>query len=393
MANNNQYLSNSEQYLQVQDAEHYPDSLKFLLNILTINEVPKVVGSAGYLQHKYPGDVDVFESVLVEAPLQAATEYYADQFRTIGQQLSLIEKDVYFLQFKAGIDMRYKYDITAHTSGEQLLAIVAALTNSNLLTEDRKDKLSKAVNDKDLFKELLRQYSVIRWTLPEMINGQKILAANKVITLAEALAMPAVVKIDTVTWFSNRLQSVEVFYFLQYTPQPGVTSSFYDMGEYKNNLLVDIDHYKQPLFFNPLKVMKRLWSISRIIDCQRALEVLTPLFGSDIAALNQIVADVDIITELVSLHQVLPWDKILLEILGLKKRVFNHLEYGLYRGFVEHTDKIYNLWLSWKLSSNVQIPVLISQLKEIKDFLKPIIDIRSEQFLLQFENAPIQCSI
>lgn len=389
----NRYSSISEQALQVRDPQDYPDSLKFVLNILTINEVPKVVGSASYLQHKYPGDVDVFENVTVQAPVGPAIQYYVDQFKTIAQELTVVEKDIYFIEFKAGIDIRYKYNINASTTNVQLLAVVTDLEAKNLLTPDRKQQLIKTFDNNLLFADFLRQWSVIRWSLTEMINGNKELVANKTITLAEALAMPAVVKLDTVSWFENRLQSVEVFYFLQYRPQPGKATSFYDMGNYVQNLLADVEHYKQPQFYNPLKIMKRLWSLSRVIDCKQVLQKLTPLFGSDIAALNQIVADVDIISELIKVQQMVPWDKIFLEILGFKKRVFNHLDFNLYQGFVQHIDNMHILWMDWKLTSNVKLETLNTQLQAIKNFLKPIIDSRSEQFLLEFQNSTLPCAI
>jgi len=61
--------------------EKYPEELKILLNIITINEVPKVVGS--YTNHKYQSNVDVFERVTLAASKQEAAKLFSIQFKNI----------------------------------------------------------------------------------------------------------------------------------------------------------------------------------------------------------------------------------------------------------------------------------------------------------------------
>ena len=85
-------ISNGNVDLTIRDIESYPDKLKFLLDLITFNEIPKVVGSYAYTTHKYPSDVDVFERVTVDLLADEAASFYESQFKIIFGKLLINSK-------------------------------------------------------------------------------------------------------------------------------------------------------------------------------------------------------------------------------------------------------------------------------------------------------------
>ena len=81
------YTLNENFGISMRDPESYPDKLKFVLDLITFNEIPRVVGSYAYTTHKYPSDVDVFERVIVNLNAEEAGVFYESQFKIIFEKL------------------------------------------------------------------------------------------------------------------------------------------------------------------------------------------------------------------------------------------------------------------------------------------------------------------
>ena len=94
--------------VRVRDPESYPASLKYVLGIVSINEMYNIVGSAKYLGVKYAGDTDVFESVNMNTDRDNALEQYASLVSTIAFKILILEGKIILNDFKAGEDKRFK---------------------------------------------------------------------------------------------------------------------------------------------------------------------------------------------------------------------------------------------------------------------------------------------
>ncbi|HLX52883.1 MAG TPA: hypothetical protein VKR58_03025, partial [Aquella sp.] len=229
----------------LRDPDGFPTELKFLLDIITINEIPKVVGSYAYANHRYPSDVDVFDQVTLRLNKKQAAEEYTRLFKNIFQKLLILSNDVYINDFKTG-------------------------------EHDGKP---------------------IRWTVTQILNGYQILGNLKVMKLETALSMEAVTKLDIIAYIGGKYQSIEVFYNLRYTENEEQLD-FYPLGSYAKSLLEDVEKYSSKEFYAPLKVAKRLWSLSRVTACEELFEAIDPLMRSEAAALNQVKSDLEILRDL-----------------------------------------------------------------------------------------------
>jgi len=388
--------------LDIRDPENYPENLKYTLDLLTINEIPKVVGSTAYSVHKYPSDVDVFESVTVNMNRENALRFYASQLRTIAQKIKLDEK-LFFTDFKAGEDPRYVLRNEDNTQNR--LEFALQLYGDKLLDDKDTRELIKLNNDPIQYKMMLRKYRVLRWSLDEIINGVKEVPGKMGITLEKAISQNALIKIDVITWLISRYVSIEVFYDFRYVdPINNTIVVFHQLDSYTESLIKEIERYSMPRFNNPLKVSKRLWSLSRISDCSDLMQKINPLLGSAPAALNQVSSDIETIEILLknkaeNKYTVRDYDRMFIQILGFQKRIANHTQDMKF--IDELIQEIYQIWKSWRESHQDKLDVFIQdcyiysiiyKLGVIDGVLTTIIADMSQDFLTNLRNMNITCS-
>jgi len=344
----------------LRDPDRYPEELKILLDIITINEVPKVVGSYAFTSHKYPSDVDVFERVTLSlGPKEAAVEY-SKHFKNIAQKLLILNSEVYINDFKCGA-----------YNGEP-----------------------------------------IRWTASQIIDGFLIINGKR-ITLIEALSQKEITKLDVIAYIAGKFLSVEVFYNLRFF-EDGEEKDFYPLGSYVKSLLDDVVKYSSAQEYTPLKLAKRLWSLSRITDCSDLFVMLDPLMSSNAASLNQIKSDIEVLKDLlnniqttiveskplaaqVELYRTIKYNqninRVHLEILQLYKRLSNHLNSTRVTGLSQLFDTIFNEWIYFSIHAVLNLPLVFKILDDIVKILKDEITTEAEGYLSQVLEVGNFCKI
>lgn len=342
--------------IHIRDPETYPEKLKYVLDLMTINEEPNVVGSTAYIEHKYPSDVDVFELVTVNYNALEAKKFYAQQLKSIIRKISLDNK-ICFLDFKAGLDPRFVYDINSNDKR----SFINNLYNKNLITDDEYNRLI-AGDD-----EILKILSVLRWSPEEVNNGFKVLRNNVGISFEEAIGQNTIIKLDVSRWIVTRYVSVEVFYNLNYIDNNNQLVSYNPLGDYVPSLIKDIQKYSLPEYYNPLKIAKRLWSLSRIGSYDKVIEKINPILASDAAALNQVNSDIEVLIEMLD-KRCGEYNKMLIQILGFQKRIANHNLENIDQ-INQYINNIYNL----SDTPIVNINLIINNLKNISLILVDII--------------------
>lgn len=392
--------------IRIRNPQEFSEELKIALDIVTINESPRIVGSAAYSNFSYPSDIDIFERVTVRLPREAALDFYADQFKNIMQKL-MIDPELYYMDFKAGQDVRFDLDPPATVLERR--ALVDNLYDQGLLTFEETTSFYQAADDLDDFRETLRQKRILRWTPEEVIQGHKELPAKTFILFRDALAHPSVIKLDVVSWILVRFQSIEVFYNLRYVDPTTGPVELYPLGSYTESLLEDVRKYSSRMYYNPLKLAKRLWSLSRIVDCSSLIRALNPLLKSHAAALNQIDSDcellIDFIHHLVDQPKNGPLTKedtkwssktirrLFLELLGFHKRITNHLTGEAYQFVHQIIDQFFNFWIEWQVSGHLDHAAIIKRLEAIRRILKEEIYEQSHDFLKRLDDMGISCPI
>nr|QBK90111.1 MAG: nucleotidyl transferase [Pithovirus LCPAC102] len=393
--------------LSIRDKELYPESLKFTLDQLTINENPNVVGSTAYIQHKYPSDVDVYEVVTVSMNQDNAVKFYASQIKNIIEKI-IINENLFFADMKIGIDPRFEVNLN-NTNIQDRRNIALDFLKNKLIDDNVYLKLYKLADNKDKYFNYIRNFRILRWTQNEIIKEKKTLSGDKFITLNMAVQQDALIKLDVITWIISRYVSVEVFFNLQYKDLgTGQIIAFHQIPSYVQTMVHDIEFYSQPSKYNPLKVAKRMWSLSRITECSDLLKEINPLLSSNSAALNQIVGDIesiDIMFDEIN-ENVLTTsdiDRVFLEILGFQKRIANHdLNVDFIESKIQEIYEIYDKWDKlgkplYECDDNnkcycLQIKNMLTIINIIASILKIDIIEKSDKFLKQVNAMNITCN-
>jgi hypothetical protein len=362
------------------------EQLDHTLKIISLTETSAVVGSAKYLAHKYPGDFDVFEYALSKSNKYEAAAEFSVLISTVGKMIS-IDETIQMTDFKAGSDSRFSFKEPKNGGYERSMQdFIKKCEREKLITShEANDLLSSSYDDA---KEFFRKLESPHWELSEVINAVKHLRGGKILTLEEAVATNSRVKMDTVSWFMSRLQAVEIVYVMAYTDERGHAQNFFDLGDYVEGLKHDINVYK---FTNPLKTMKRLWSLSVFLDCDELIEDLAPVFSSDAAALNQLLADIETLKLIRE-----PLDKMVLVVLEFRRKLQNHLtpqEYHLeaLTEMKEKGDKIYKMWISHKVLNNFNYKEFHEYLDWLESFLKPLINKKALPFFEKIKASKRYC--
>ena len=399
--------------IHLRDPESYPDALKVILNMCTFNEVPKIVGSYSRTEHRYPSDIDVFEENYVSLGFQDAANYYAGRFKNIIEQLIIANPKYIITEFKAGRDDRL---INIYQTPGNIMSnpTVKSKLEGILGPSDYK-YLYNLTTDRD-FRSEIRRLSLVKWTPEEVLLGVKELRGGKFITFNEAVAQHSILKLDVITWITGKYWSVEIFYSLGYTdPATQDKKKFFELGDYVISLMRDINYFGSREGYSPLKLAKRLWTLSQLIDCTDMLETINPLLISNAAALGQIEHDIELIYRLlrtnplrfnnfISLNRNSPirerdiqlhinklFERIFLESLGFSKGLSNHLPIVLYTQLSVAFDSIFVLWTEFKSTGKFNAPKLISYLGEISKVIAPEIEKESSTFLTHIENLNMVC--
>ena len=269
----------------------FTESLRRVVEVLSLEEGAVPVGSFKHLAFLYPGDIDLFEGLFFPFTDRATAATRArHRIAVMARRIELESHRgrMFFADFKAGYDERLFLLSNAEMSGgpddvdlEAFLARLQTAVETELVSDDRARpartlarRMARATCDvtrRHDWTELLeatRKLYTLRWTLPELIAGRKRLprgtaeeGQERVVTLEEALQSKSVVKIDVWALLQDELgysKFAEVTNFWNFQYRDAQTGTIRSMTKefnrsYIASLDADLAHYSQPAHFNPLR--------------------------------------------------------------------------------------------------------------------------------------------
>jgi len=227
----------------------YTDDEKQFMELIKIKHDSVMIPIGSFTQkiQSKPSDIDINQIIIIN-------NNSIDQFIIDLQNIIIninVTPNVYFSDFKAGIDERFP---------------------------DVKDKY------------------ILRWSPEEIITGYKILDGNIKMTLKEALQMKSIVKLDIIIFINDRFIEESTFYIL--VNVSGEEQHFINLPDNYFELFIgalknDIYKYSQADTFKLLKSVKRMWSLARIKKDIEMLRKLSPMITSNLFLLSQINADLE----------------------------------------------------------------------------------------------------
>ena len=302
--------------LQYKNAQSFSKETQNFINLVTIQEDIKPVGSQKFKVARYPGDIDLMEEVEHCCTIEDATKKIAKSIQKIARDIKETT-NIYMGDFKAGLDVRYiplrnamgeinEYGKVINYDPERLQNILIKLRNKRLITNHDFTKLTRLVVKKPsayqwttLFK-ISKEYWVLRWSIDEVIEGKKDLgikiAEKKTMTLESALRYNTITKLDLWAPVDGRFTEITNFINISYMNKQGkVIPVSPGLARYMERMIGDIKHYGDKTLdsYLPMKMAKRMWALAVYIDDKKVLRKLYPLFSSGASMLYQIDAEIE----------------------------------------------------------------------------------------------------
>ena len=332
--------------------EVIPNNIKRALKKITanINNISPF-GSWIYKAQLYPGDIDLIELEEISGTKEEAIRKFVNMTKSIVKKIVSSDGEYYIGDIKAGIDSRYLLDIgyikyTSMGEGsivdfniEKILTKSDTLRVNKLLAEEEYkniiDKVelvvkTKSLKDHEELHDFLREFWLLRWTPEEIMKGYKILRGNLKYNLSEAIQDPTLTKIDMWTSINGRFIEISNVLTYKWITNNGekITLNYEnDIMNIVSSLKYEVEKYAfSSNHYKPTKMMKRMWSISRLEGWVEDVVKLTPLLQSDIGRLSQIVSDIDVIKMIMENVRKLPYKELSDEVSTIKYRLSNVYE-------------------------------------------------------------------
>lgn len=365
-----------------------------LISINKDNFIP--FGSWTYKSQLYPGDVDLMEASEKCCDRDTAVKYFVKEIQKIVKNV-LNERLIYLGDVKAGIDKRFNIDIgnIIYDSNIKIIGYnpnnikshLNQLYQSSLLNQDEYkyalDLIQNNISviDYEKLSDFLRSKWLLRWNATELLNGYKILIGNKKYSLADAIQDNTMTKIDIWGNINNRFVEITNVYMLYYVNKEGERV----LLNFENDLSLMIQKLHEeamkflysPTYFNPFKMVKRIWSISRITKRYDIIKILTPFMQSDLGRLSQLKSEIETIISILENVKSPP-----------KKTIYEQID-----NFRTRFANIYQIDFDEEALDNIIISIVenknteysIENLKYVLKYIKGLINSHTMEFL---ENSP-----
>lgn len=349
-------------------------------------------GSWIYKSQLYPGDVDLIELEEHCCDLKTALKAFVKDTQKIVKNI-MKTRGTYIGDIKAGIDLAFKINIGQllfDKIGNYKIVGYDATKIREDFTElyDLKIISKKELNDylkyvpdqidqlgyEELY-EKLREKWLLRWSGDEILQGYKTVSGDRIITLAEAINMPTMTKIDMWQKVNERFlefSNVLVYYLINENGERTLLNYANDPFDMVNQLKYEVQKYAFSITnYKPFKMVKRMWSIARQNKDYKLIELLTPLMATDLGRLSQITSEIETLILILNNVNSPPMQSILDQIDNFKYRLNNVFELDVGMDSVIKTiDLITKRVKNTKTNRNY----IIERLKELKKHFQKIIN-------------------
>ena len=356
----------------------YSQNVVDIIKIITFSkgnpEYFQIFGSAGISSQMYYGDYDIFEVVTedIYKKKMDKNEYIdalAKQFQQIIRKLLSI-KLLYIGDIKCGEISEWNITDTNE---------LKKLYDEHIIDKEEYDLALDEINCITCKKS--RRFGVIRWKPIEILKGYKILRDGRKYTLQDGIKSEnGITKLDIITYVHCKFTEMSIIYKFKYNNKSlGVTTI-----DILNDIYEDIMiNYLQDKFF---KVLKRLFTISKLNHDKKELILLTNILNSDLGRLYSVISDINTILFILENYKNIPKVRLRDEIQEFRTRLSNIYTLNQWMKIENYVLKhIANLQF---IKSKTE---LYDKLKEIQEILNLILSYYSLIFLIENKKCIYKC--
>jgi len=292
----------------------------------------KLLGSMSLRSQQYAGDFDAYEVVqLNEATEEKALTKLAARFKQMIKNLRGM-KDVYIGDCKAGSVEEWRVipkeagvvdGKLTNFNAMRSLKKVRQLQTDGVITDNEAKSAEEMLSGemtpiKFLIAKSKLKFHIVRWSVPEILQGSKVLRDKRRFTLEDAFSSPTIAKLDTIALVqNNRYTDFSIIYEFRNKDKVLNPDKINIVQSVKENIL----YYEHEN--NPFKVLKRKFTLAKFENDIPTLEKLTPVLNSDLGRIYHIVGDIGTLQSLLEDHKNAPLKTIRYELDQFKNRMAN----------------------------------------------------------------------
>ena len=387
----------------------------------------RVYGSFNYRAQAFPGDLDLVESVVL-CPKGCSKETAIHHFKKVIQEIVRKisnTKDVYVGDIKLCVDPDIYAITRQHYWGARSENVTSIEDfSSSKVSHDIESMRDKGWIPGDKAKELLglarkgdhislhdyaqlveemRNLTVLRWTVSEILQGHKILSGGRKITIEKALDTcydvdtdrGSLVKVDTYIPIDGKYVEVTNLLIAGYINEEK-NRTHLTFGEFKEDRLIrglpknQIEGLREEIakyYFHylpkddkPIKYAKRIFSLAQLFHDAGTARKLADLWHSDINLMNQVKSEVDTLTDLLEFNAKAPLGTIKHQVDAMKAKLIRILTLPIHEEdyhLIDHISK-----------STITRKEMMELLEKLSDSLKERINPAAKKFLKEHQLYP-----
>lgn len=306
--------------------DNYPDDALDILRAMsfTKGESISMLGSMSIRSQQYAGDYDAHEIVNRKGSKAKVLDELASEFKEIVKRIRRIP-NLAVGDIKSGSIPEWEIFDEAYSAPKSLSRIDNLLRNG-VITEPEAERSRSILKPHLSVIELMKvkkelRFNVVRWTIPEVLEGAKKLRDGRTYTLQEAFSSPSITKLDAIGFVqNNKFTEFSVIYNFKCNGK----SLNYMIEDIAKSLKRDIDFYKAE--GKPFKAMKRQFALAKFKNDNKTMKRLTPILNSDLGRIYSLSADIETLIVLLENESKVNMKNVRFEIDQFKSRIANVYE-------------------------------------------------------------------
>ena len=284
------------------DATKVLDAMSF-----TNGKAVELLGSMSLRSQQYAGDYDAFEIVnMAEDSDKIALHMLAVRWKEIIKELSRM-KNTYIGDIKSGAIEEWRIipkEARVVDNKVEGLNVVASkkrlqqLKEHRIISENEAKRGMKMLSGKMTPIRFLEakaelKFHTVRWKVPEILEGHKILRDGRSYTIEDGFSSPSITKLDVISLVQNsRFTDFSMVYYFRNNNKllnP-------DLIDIANSLKENMIYYKS--VGNYFKALNRQFALAKFERNASVIQRLTPILNSDLGRLYHIISDIGTLTTL-----------------------------------------------------------------------------------------------
>lgn len=312
--------------------ENYPSDALAILDAMSFSDgkAVKILGSMSIRSQQYAGDYDAFEVVKKSGDKATVLKQLAQQFKEIVKRLGRMP-NVAIGDIKAGTIEEWRVipksagvvnGKVVGYSAESAKSKIDFLRRKGVISKQEEEYANKHLKPTLTAEDFLKvrkelRFNLIRWTVPEVLAGQKRLRDGSTYTLEEAFDSPTITKLDTIGFVqNNKYTDFSMIYEFECN---GEVLNPDDIA-IERSLKEDILYYRDEGM--PFKALKRVFALAKFKDDNALIKKLVPILNSDLGRLYSLSTDLETLVKLLETEKV-DMNKVRFELDQMKSRIGN----------------------------------------------------------------------